>query len=106
MEIRKKKKKKETVRGGGLCFCFFFKRKGVVTQCRKEMIKNNLFFKKLKEEMRMNGYMFIRTYINSKHHDAVAKFVKHKHNRGEKCEREFWRECRGLGFRVYVGNRE
>jgi len=47
----------------------------------------------------MNEYLFIRTYINSKPHGAVAKFVKHKHNRGEKCEREFWRECRGLKFR-------
>ena len=49
--------------------------------------------------MRRNEYMFIRTYINSKPHGAVVKFVKHKHKRGEKCKREFWRECRWLRFR-------
>jgi len=74
-------------------------RKNKSKQCRKEMINNNLFFKKLKLEMRMNEYMFIWNYINSKLYGAVAKFVKHKHNRGEKRERMFWRECRGFGFR-------
>jgi len=49
--------------------------------------------------MRMNEYMFIRTYISSKSHGTIVKFVKHKHNREEKYEREFWRECKVLRFK-------
>jgi len=63
-------------------------RKNKKTQCRKEMIKNNLFFKKMKKRNENEWIYVIRTYINSKPHGVVAKFVKHKHNRGEKCERE------------------